>query len=81
MKAMNQIKIGSKVKLIENIEMFHRTYKVGEIFTVYGVSYRGWDLINDKNERIDETHFSSHKYELYDIKEERKKKLQKINEI
>lgn len=76
---MSQIKIGSKVKLTKDIEMFARTYKSGEIFTVYGSSYRGWDLINDKGEKIDETLFISDKYELC-IKEERKEKLQKINE-
>jgi hypothetical protein len=77
---MNQINIGSKVILIEDIEMFARTYKIGEIFTVYGSSYRGWDLVNDKGEKIDETLFSEHKYKLYNIKKERKEKLQKIND-
>jgi len=76
---MNQIKIGSKVKLTEDIKMFARTYKAGEIFTVYGSSYRGFDLVNDKGEKIDETRFVQDKYELYDIKEERKEKLIKIS--
>ena len=76
---MNQIKIGCKVKLTADIPMFHKTYKAGEIFKVYGGSYRGWDLINDKGEKIDETLFVSDKYILFDIREERRKKLQKIS--
>lgn len=76
----HQIKIGCKVRLIEDISMHHRTYKAGEIFKVYGSSWRGWDLINDKGEKIDETLFSSNKYELFDIKEERRQKLRQINE-
>ena len=75
---MSYIKIGSKVKLTKDIEMFARTYKSGEIFTVYGSSYRGWDLVNDKGEKIDETFFVQDKYELFDIKEERKEKLLQI---
>ena len=77
---MNQINIGSKVILIEDIEMFARIYKAGEIFTVYDSSYRGLDLVNDKGEKIDETLFVEDKYKLYDIKKERKEKLQKIND-
>ena len=75
-----QISIGSKVKLTKDIEMFARTYKVGEIFKVDGSSYRGFDLVNDKDERIDETLFVQDSYELYDIKEERKLKLKKLSE-
>lgn len=78
---MNHIKVGSKVRLTEDIEMFFgKVYKAGEIFTVYGSSYRGWDLVNDKGEKIDETQFVSNKYELYNVKEERKEKLLKIND-
>ena len=35
--------------------------------------------VNDKGEKIDETLFVSDKYELFDIKEERKEKIIKIS--
>ena len=36
-----QIQIGSRIKLLEDIEMFNCTYTKGHEFTVYGSSYRG----------------------------------------
>lgn len=79
MISKERIKIGSKVILIEDIERFPKTYIAGEIFNVYGESYRGFDLVNDDGEKIDETLFVQYKYKLYNIKEQRLEKILKIN--
>ncbi len=77
---MKNIKVGSKVRLTEDIEMTgYRTFEKGHIFTVYGSSYRGWDLIDDKGFKLDETLFIHDRLEFFDIKEERKEKLIKIS--
>lgn len=74
------IKIGSKVIITEDVEMFHRTYKKGHKFKVYGSSYRGWDLIDADGNCLDETLFIDNIIKL-DISEERKMKLINLNEL
>lgn len=61
-----QIKIGSRVKLLEDIEMFTCTYTKGHEFTVYGESYRGWDLVDDEGNKMDECLFIHDKLKLID---------------
>lgn len=73
------MKIGDRVVLIEEVNMWGKIYEKGHKFKIYGDSgYRGWDLIDKDGNKIDETRFIQHKYKL-DIKEERKQKLDKIN--
>jgi hypothetical protein len=59
-----QIEIGSRVRLLEDVEMFECVYTKGHEFTVYGASYRGWDLIDDDGNKIDECLFIHDKLEL-----------------
>ena len=59
-----QIKIGSRVRLLEDVEMFNHTYTKGHEFNVYGSSYRGWDLVDDDGNKIDECLFIHDKLEL-----------------
>ncbi len=74
------MKIGDKVILTKDIVMWKTTYKKGHIFTIYNDSgFRGWDLIDADGNKIDETLFVQDSYELYNIREERKEKLNRIN--
>ena len=73
------IKIGSRVRLLKDIAMCNRTYKVGHEFTVFGSSFRGWDLVDDDNNKIYETLFISDSLECIDTVYERRLKLKKIN--
>lgn len=70
------IKIGSRVRLLEQVNMTNITYEIGHEFTVYGLSDRGWDLVDDNGNKLDETRFV--KMEHYNILEERKEKIAKI---
>jgi hypothetical protein len=70
-----EIKIGSKVKLTEDVEIFNRIYIKGHEFTVYGSSYRGWNLIDNEGNKIDECLFIHNKLEL--VNEENLKKEKK----
>lgn len=71
--------ISNKVILKESF-FFHEQYYKGDIFTIIGDSYRGWDLKCERNNRIIyETLFIHDKFDYLDIKEERRKKLTKIN--
>lgn len=58
-----QITIGSRVKLTEDVCLDNVTYAKEHEFTVYGESYRGWDLIDDDGNKMDEL-FNSDKLEL-----------------
>jgi len=60
--SQKQITIGSRVRLLDDIE----TYKKGHQFTVYGGSYRGFDLIDDDGNKIGECLFIHNKLELID---------------
>ncbi len=59
-----QIKIGSRVRLLEDVEMFNCTYTKGHEFNVIGSSYRGWDLKDDDGNEIGECLFIHDKLEL-----------------
>lgn len=59
-----QIKIGSRVRLLDDIEMFDCIYTKGHEFTVYGSSCRGWDLVDDDGNKLDECLFIHDKLEL-----------------
>jgi hypothetical protein len=52
------------VRLTEDVEMFKCIYTKGHEFTVYGSSFRGWDLIDDDGNKIDECLFIHDKLEL-----------------
>ena len=69
-----QITIGSRVRLLDDIPMFNVIYKKGHQFTVYGESYRGFNLIDDNGNKIDECLFIEDKLELID----RRLKIEKI---
>lgn len=74
MKVDRQITIGSRVRLLDDIKMFNTTYKKGHQFTVYNESYRGFDLIDDNGNKMDECLFIHDKLELID----RRLKIEKI---
>lgn len=59
-----QIKVGSRVKLKEPIEMFNCTYTKGHKFIVYGESQRGFNLIDDDGNKMNECLFMHDKLEL-----------------
>lgn len=75
----NNFKIGSVVRITEDISLFNKVFEKGHIFTIYGSSYRGWNLIDDNGNKMDECLFIHDKLELFDIKKERRQKLKKIN--
>ena len=56
--------IGSRVRLTEDVKLHNRIYIKGHEFTIYGISERGFDLIDDDGNKIDETRFIQSKYEL-----------------
>jgi hypothetical protein len=60
----DSIKIGSRVALITDVEMFNCTYTKGHEFVVYGESYRGWDLKDDDGNVMDECLFIHDKLKL-----------------
>jgi hypothetical protein len=70
----------NKVILKEDF-FFHEQYYKGDIFTIIGEdSIRGLDLQCERNDRIIyECRFIQDKFDYYDIKKDRKKKLNKIN--
>jgi hypothetical protein len=70
------IKIGSRVRLLEQVNMTNITYEIGHVFTIFGSTERGWDLIDDNGNKLYETRFV--KMEHYNILEERKEKIAKI---
>lgn len=74
-----ELKIGDNVRITEDINLFNKIFKKGHKFKIYGSSYRGWDLIDDDGNKIDECLFIHDKLELCSIKEERLQKLKKIN--
>lgn len=59
-----QITVGSRVRLTEDHEMPGCTYTKGHEFTIYGSSYRGFDMVDDDGNKIDEALFMHHKLEL-----------------
>jgi len=60
---------------------FRVNYKKGDVFTIIGDDpMRGWDLQHDKTgNKIYETRFSSDKFEMYSLKQERWDKLKSLN--
>ena len=56
--------IGSRVHLIEEVDMGYCVYTVGHEFTIIGESERGWNLEDDDGNRIGETRMIHHKFEL-----------------
>lgn len=73
--------IGDKIKLGEEIESDGIKFKKGHIFKVIGESHRGLDIEDDQGNKIYECRFIQHTFILYTLKEERKDKLNKINEL
>lgn len=58
------IKIGDRVRLGINIELLTCTYTKGHEFTVIGESRRGWDLMDDNGNEIQEVFYVHGKLEL-----------------
>ena len=67
--------------LKEDLTINSFQYKKGDMFTIIGMdSHRGWDIKHNKTgNMIYECRFIQHSFEYYDIKEERKDKLNQIN--
>lgn len=59
-----QIKIGSRVRLLKDVEMHNYTYTKGHEFTVYDESERGWDLEDDDGNKLCECLLIYDKLEL-----------------
>lgn len=59
-----RIKIGSKIRLTEDIEMFNCTYTKGHEFNVVGETQRGFDLEDKDGNRMEECLFIHDKLEL-----------------
>ena len=59
-----QIKVGSRVRLLKDVKMFNCIYTKGHKFTVYAGGQRGWDLIDDDGNKMDECLFIHDKLEL-----------------
>lgn len=60
-----KIKVGSRIKLKEDVKMYDRTYSKGHEFNVVDYNYpRGFDLEDDDGNRIDECLFIHDKLEL-----------------
>ena len=67
MKVENKrIKVGSRIRLNDDVEMFNCTYTKGHEFNVVGNSYRGFDLEDDEGNKIYECLFIHDKLELVD---------------
>lgn len=60
----NVMTIGSRVELTDNQVGQYRGFSEGHQFTIYGSSYRGFDLIDDNGEKWDETLFIQDKFKL-----------------
>lgn len=61
-----QIKLGSRVRLTEDVDMHNVTYTKGHEFNVYAETQRGFDLIDDDGNKMDECLFIHDKLELID---------------
>lgn len=56
---------GERVVFLEDFEFNNKLYKKGHQFKIVGEDgMRGYDLEDDHGNRISETRFISHKYEL-----------------
>jgi hypothetical protein len=64
MTTRRNLKIGDRIKLNDRVESGNRVFESGHEFTIYGSSYRGWDIIDDEGNKIDECLFIHDKFEL-----------------
>ena len=46
MNKYRNLKIGDRVRLTEDITGMYMPFPKGHIFTIFGSSYRGWDLVD-----------------------------------
>jgi hypothetical protein len=58
------IKIGSRIRLKEDVAMFNCTYTKGHEFNVVSQSQRGFDLEDDDGHKMEECLFIHDKLEL-----------------
>jgi len=72
--------IGKKIKLGKDIRIRDRTFKKGHIFTIFNESFRGLDIVDNEDNRIYECRFIQQYFIPYNIKEERKEKIEKLND-
>ena len=76
------MKIGSRIRIKEPLEMYKKTYPIGHEFTIFGSSgFRGWDIIDDDGNKIYETLFSNNTFEEITLLEQRKNKINKIKKL
>ena len=68
---------GERVVFLEDFEFNNKLYKKGHQFTIVGNDdIRGYDLEDDNGNRIGETRFILHKYELLSkLREDKLKEL------
>lgn len=50
----NRMKVGSIIELIEDLKMYHVTYKRGHRFTIINEGLRGFDIMDDDGNIIQE---------------------------
>ena len=60
----NRIKVGSRIRITEDVEMPALTYKAGHEFVVTGWGERGLDLEDDDGNKLCETRFIHKFFEL-----------------
>jgi len=70
------MKVGDRVYINRELEMFGRIYTKGHQFIITGSSYRGWDLIDDDGNKVTETLFISDS--IKSLSEERNIKINEI---
>jgi hypothetical protein len=71
---------GSKIKLGVDIEDGDRVYNKGHIFTIMFEDMRGLSIVDNDGNEIYECGYIQHTFIPYDIKEERKDKLNEIRQ-
>ncbi len=58
------IGVGSRIRLIEELDMGYCTYTVGHEFTVIETGIRGCNLKDDEGNKVSETGMEHYKFEL-----------------
>lgn len=72
------MKIGSRIRLKEEVNLFSKVFPKGHEFKIYGSSYRGFDLVDDDGQKMDECAFIHDKFELISLVDIRDGKIDKL---
>lgn len=76
------MKIGDTIIVVKKFSFNKRYYNIGDKFKIVGDSdFRGWDIQDMNGNTIYETMMISDNFEELQLKELRKQKLDKINEV